>query len=118
MEWKDVTNSFSEERRHYIDKYLEIDEIYDDIVEVSLFSSEDDLYEIYISFGIMYGIVYAEADEAYSLREEIKKVIAKEYDKNKEPSDEFINKFHEKYKICLPNDLFFDTSNLFDIWDI
>lgn len=112
--WEEVTDFFSEERRHYINKYLEIDEVYNEIVEVSLFSVENDLYEIYICFGKMYGIVYVEKDKAYALREEIKKVIAEEYDKNSEPSGDFINEFCEKYGLCLPNDLFFDTSNMFE----
>ena len=49
MEWKNVTEHFTEEERHYNGKYLEIDEVYDDVAEVSLFSSNDDTYEIYIS---------------------------------------------------------------------
>lgn len=53
-------------------RYLEIDEVYDDIVEVSLFSSEDAEYEIYVSFGKMYGIIYVEKENANALCEEIK----------------------------------------------
>ena len=56
MEWKNVTKHFTEEERQYNGKYLEIDEVYDDVVEVSLFSAKNDIYEIYISFGIMCGI--------------------------------------------------------------
>ena len=41
--------------------YLEIDEVYDEKVEVSLFSSPDGIYELYISYGKMYGIIYVEA---------------------------------------------------------
>lgn len=116
MNWKNVTECFTEEQRHYNGKYLEIDEVYDDVVEVSLFSSKDDLYEIYISYGIMCGIVYVEEEKAYNLREEIKKVLADEYAKNKKPTGEFIDKFDKKYNICLPNDLFFDTQKLFDLF--
>ncbi len=114
MEWRNVTDYFSEERRHYMDKYLEIDEVYDEVVEVSLFSIEDDLYEIYVGYGIMYGIIYVEKEKAYALREEIKQVLEKEYQKHKEPTGEFINKFGNKYNICLPADLFFDSQKLFD----
>ena len=107
---------FTEEKRHYNGRYLEIDEVYDDIVEVSLFSSENHLYEIYFSFGIMYGIVYVEKEKAYDLREEIKEVLVSEYQKNKEPTGDFINEFGKKYKICLPNDLFFNAQALFDLF--
>ena len=116
MEWKNVTEHFTEEERHYNEKYLEIDEVYDDVVEVSLFSSKDDIYEIYISFGIMCGIIYVEKENAYNLREEIKEVLAKEYRANKKPTDKFIEKFSNKYEISIPNDLFFDAKNLFDLF--
>ena len=68
-EWVNVTDSFSESQRHYKNTYLEICEVFDEVVEVSLFSSEKDPYEIYFSFGIMYGIVYAGEGEAYEKRE-------------------------------------------------
>ena len=108
MEWKDVTNYFTEEQRHYKNTYLEIDYVGNDKTEVSLFSSKDDLYEIYVNFGIMYGIVYVEEKDAYKTYYEIKDVIEEEYKNNKEISDEFINRFGKKYGISLPNDLFFD----------
>ena len=111
--WRNVTESFSESQRHYKNCYLEIDEVYDEHVEVSLFSSQEGLYEIYVSYGRMYGIIYAEAEEAEARREEIKKVLANEYKKHKEPTGEFINEFAEKYKLCLPNDVLFDTSDFF-----
>lgn len=112
--WKNVTESFSELQRHYKDCYLEIDEVYDEHVEVSLFSSQKGLYEIYVSYGCMYGIIYAEAEEAEEKRKEVKTVLEREYQKHKEPSDEFINKFASKYKLCMPNDILFDDSGLFD----
>jgi len=98
--WKDVTEFFSESQRYYKDCYLEIDEVYDECVEVSLFSSQKGLYEIYVSYGHMYGIIYAEAEEAEAKREEVKAVLEKE--------------FAEKYKLCIPNDIFFDDSGVFD----
>ena len=106
--WKDVTDSFSEKERHYNNTYLEIDEVYDDVVEVSLFSSKEGPYEIYISYGILYGIVYAEAENAYAKREEIKAELEAEYNKRPEPTDEFINAFCRKHKVCMPNDILFD----------
>lgn len=59
-EWKNVTGHFSEGQRHYNGKYLEIDEVYDDVVEVSVFSAIADPCEIYFSYDRFYGIVYAE----------------------------------------------------------
>ena len=108
MSWKNVTDVFSESERHYNGKYLEICEVYDNLVEVNLFSSQDDLDEIYMSFGRFYGIVYVEREKAAALRDEIKKVLIEEYKVNKEPSGEFINSFANKYKVCIPNDMFFD----------
>jgi len=90
--------------------YLEINEVYDGKIEVSLFSSKEGLYEIYFS----YGIIYIDAENADSKREEIKNELVKEYQKHKEPTNEFINAFCEKHKVSLPNDIFFDASALFD----
>jgi len=64
-QWVNVTNTFSESKRHYKNTYLEICEVFDEVVEVSLFSSVDKPYEIYFSFGIMYGIVYVKKEDAY-----------------------------------------------------
>ena len=66
MEWKNVTKHFTEEERQYNGKYLEIDEVYDDVVEVSLFSAKDDIYEIYISFGIEIIFRLAGSNEGFS----------------------------------------------------
>ena len=114
--WKNVTNAFSEKRRHYRNTYLEICEVYDEAVEVSVFSSESQPYEIYVSYGRMYGVIYSNAEDAYAKLEEIKKVLEKEYKENKEPTDEFIEAFAEKYQLELPQDIIFDTSALFDLF--
>lgn len=92
---------------------MEIDEVYDGKIEVSLFSSKDGLYEIYFSYGKFYGIIYEDAEKAYSKREEIKNELAKEYQKHKEPTSKFINSFCKKHKVCMPNDILFDASTLF-----
>lgn len=113
--WRNVTETFSESERHYKDCYLEIDEVYGEQIEVSLFSSQKGKYEIYVSYGCMYGIIYADAEEAERKREEVKTVLEKDYEKHKEPSDEFIDEFAEKYKLCMPDDVLFDFSGLFDI---
>lgn len=114
--WKNVTNTFSEKRRHYRNTYLEICEVYDEAVEVSVFSSESQPYEIYVSYGRMYGVIYSNAEDAYAKLEEIKKVLKKEYKENKEPTDKFIEAFAEKYQLELPQDIIFDTSALFDLF--
>lgn len=108
--WRNVTGSFSESQRYYKDMYLEIDEVYDEEVEVSLFSREDGPYEIYVSYGIMYGIIYVEPDEANERREKIKEILAKEYEKNKKPTGEFINRFCREQKLELPADTLFGMS--------
>lgn len=64
--WENVTEFFSEDDRYYKNTYMEINEVYDGIIEVSLFSSKDGLYEIYFSYGILYGIIYEDVEKAYS----------------------------------------------------
>ena len=49
----------------------------------------------------------------YLRREEIKRVLAEDYQKNKKPSNEFIVEFADKYKLEIPFDLYFDDSALF-----
>jgi len=106
--WTDVTGTFSEEERYYKDTYLEKDEVYDMQVEVSQFSRQGGLYEIYVSYGLMYGIVYTEADRAASVCEAIKTDIEKVYDGSANPPDEFIDTFAQKYDLQLPPDTLFD----------
>lgn len=115
MKWIDKTNTF--ENREWKGKYLEICEVLDDKIEVNLYSCEDiNKYEIYVNYGIMYGIVYVHRDKAIDLREEIKKVIYEDYAKNgysdDMPTDDFIKSFHEKYDIDVPSDMFFDEDEL------
>ena len=124
MKWIDKTATF--ENREWKDKFLEICEVLDDKIEVNLYSCDDiNNYEIYVSYGIMYGIVYAHKNKAEKLREEIKDLIYNDYITNgyneDMPSDEFISEFHKKYNIQIPNDIFFDENefmnnmmNLFD----
>ena len=124
MKWIDKTATF--ENREWKDKYLEICEVLDDKIEVNLYSCDDiNNYEIYVRYGIMYGIVYAHKNKAEKLREEIKDLIYNDYITNgyneDMPSDEFISEFHKKYNIQIPNDIFFDENefmnnmmNLFD----
>ena len=113
--WENVTNFFSEDERHYNNTYMEINEVYDGLIEVSLFSSKEGPYEIYFSYGIFYGIIYVDGKKAVSKREDVKNELAQEYQNHKEPTSEFINSFCEKHKVCMPNDIFFDASDLFDL---
>ena len=101
-QWVNVTNTFEESQRHYKNTYLEICEVLDETVEVSLFSSVDNSYEIYFSFGIMYGIVYAKEEDAYEKREQMKTDLEQEYRKNNEPSEGFINSFEKNIMSVYP----------------
>lgn len=107
-EWKNVTEYFSEEQRHYNGKYLEINEVYDDLVEGSVFSAIGDPYEIYFSYDRFYGIVYVQEENVYEIRDEMKRELQAEYEMNKNVTGEFINKFAEKYDVCMPEDIFFN----------
>ena len=115
-QWMDVTDTFSESQRFYKNTYLEICEVMDEAVEISLFSCPDDLYEIYFSFGHIFGIVYAHEEEAVEKKEQMKADLEQEYLKNEEPSSEFVNSFAKKYDVQLPNDVFFDSDALMDFW--
>jgi len=106
--WRNVTGTFSDEQRHYKNMYLETCEVFDEILEVSLFSSIGDPYEIYFSYGIFYGIIYAEKENAVEKYEAVKNEIELEYRQHKEPTEKFINDFAEKNRVCLPNDILFD----------
>ena len=106
--WIDVTDSFSEKDRHYKNLYLEINEVYDGVIELSLFSCAEGPFEIYFSYDIFYGIIYSDAASAHKKRSEIKKALEAEYNKNKKPTNDFINAFAKKYDVHLPNDIFFD----------
>lgn len=95
--WVDVTQSFSETQRHYRDSYLEIDEVLDNTIEVSLFSRTMGLYEIYVGFEMMTGIIYVSKEQAYILRDEIKVTLEKEYEKERKLTDSFMEEFCKKY---------------------
>lgn len=112
-QWEDVTETFTESQRYYKQTYLEIDEVLDERLEVSLFSSETGPYEIYCSYGKMYGIIYTDAANQEELRKKIKADLEKEYAKSgRNPSSEFMQYFIETYNLCLPNDIFFDADAL------
>ena len=87
--------------------------MYNDEVEVSVFSADDEPYEIYFNYDIFYGIVYAEKEKVYEIRDEMKRELQSEYDRNRKVSNEFIEKFSEKYDVCMPNDIYYN----FDITD-
>ena len=66
-----------------------------------IFHADGEEYEIYISYGCMYGRIRVEKAKAYELREEIKQILEREYKVSKEPTDEFIDEFVEKYNLEL-----------------
>lgn len=74
-----------------------------------MFSAIDDPYEIYFSYDIFYGIVYAEEEDVYEIRDKMKQELQAEYEKNKKVTNEFINKFAEKYDVCMPADIVFNV---------
>ena len=106
--WDNVTETFTEKQRHYNKMYLETCEVYDEILEVSLFSSSVESYEIYFSYGKFYGIIYVEKENAVEKYETVKNELELEYSKRKEPTAKFINEFAEKHEVSMPNDIFFD----------
>ena len=106
--WNNVTGTFSDKQRHYKNMYLEICEVYDEILEVSLFSSIVDSYEIYFSYGEFYGIIYVEKENAVEKYEAVKNELELEYRQHKKPTEAFTNEFAEKNRVSLPNDVFFD----------
>jgi arsenate reductase len=106
--WENVTETFSDAQRHYKNMYLETCEVYDEIVEVSLFSSIVDSYEIYFSYGIFYGIIYVDKENAVEKYETVKKELELEYRQHKDPTATFINEFAEKHEVALPSDILFD----------
>ena len=77
-----MTETFSEEQRHYKDTYLETCEVFDEILEVSLFSSIIDSYEIYFSYGGFYGIIYVDKEDAVEKYETVKHELELEYRKH------------------------------------
>lgn len=111
--WKDKTDYFPEEKRYYKESYLERCEVLTDTIEVNWYSKKDDTEEIYFSYGKIHGLIYCDNGEAIDLCEQIKKEIEEEYlESGDEPSKKFINSFSKKYKVDIPNDIFFD----FDIF--
>ena len=105
--WRDVTEKYTEEERKYDDTYLEKEETYGNTIGMSLFSTLDRGCEICFSFGEFYGIVYAMANRAYQIYEEMKTDLAEAAGKMKEPTPDFKDWFTDKYKVCLPADIFF-----------
>ena len=106
--WKNVTGTFSDKQRRYKNMFLETCEVFDEILEVSLFSSIDSLHEIYFSYGEFYGIIYVEKENAVEKYETVKNELGLEYRQHKDPTTTFINEFAEKNSVCLPGDIFFD----------
>lgn len=106
--WEDVIDNFSEEQRHYNGKYLEISEVYDNSVEIQLYSHPYKDFEIYLNYGKMFGVIFISKEIAYERYQEVKNELEKEILKNGiKPSNIFINEFCKKYDVTIPNDIFF-----------
>lgn len=60
--------------------------------------------------------VQCDKEDVYDKFEEVKQVLQKDYEENKKPSGEFIRMFVDTYGLCLPNDVFFDMSSLFELF--
>ena len=107
LEWKDVTDCFSERERHWKGRYLELCEVAVDEIELSLFSCPDSDWEVYVNYGKMYGVSYARAENAVEHRNAMKMEIEAEYRKNgKTPSSAFINRFAVKYALDIMHAFF------------
>lgn len=115
--WVDATQEFSEEERHYNNTYLEICEVYDEQMEVSLFSSSIKPYEIYFKYDIFYGIIYTDAENGLKLKDKVKQELEKEYNQNEKVTDEFIDYFSETYEVSLADDIFFNPEDLLKLFD-
>ena len=61
----------------------------------------------------MYVLIYHDSNGLEEKAEEIMKLLADDYDKNGEPSDDFVDNFAKKYNLQLPLNIFFDTDLLF-----
>lgn len=122
MKWKDVTNTFDEESRHYQKIwYMEKCEIYgedDKLMECNLSISTEGEGRIYIRFGIMYGDIYVDPpkNDIYKKYEEVKSELQSYYDSHeeKEPDDDFINEFCDKYGVTINN--VFGEGDMFEAW--
>ena len=112
LTWEDKTNTFTESRRHCNGRYLLQCEVALGEIEVNIYSSPN-LWEVFIQFGKITGVSYAEEENIYTLRDNIKEDIEKIYSKYKfDIPGNIINKFCEKYNLDIFNS-FFDFSSFF-----
>ena len=107
MDWKDVTDTFPERSRHWKGRYLELCEVAENEIELSLFSCPDDMWEVYVNYGKMYGVSYAPAEKAAEHRNAMKAEIEAEFEQNGlNPSNDFIRTFATKYELDILNAVF------------
>ena len=65
------------------------------------------MWEVYVNYGIMYGISYTPAENAVAYRNAMKAEIESEFEKNRlNPSEEFICNFARKYELDIMNSVF------------
>lgn len=106
LDWKNVTDSFTEPQRHWKGRYLELCEVTENEIELSLFSCPYADWDVYVSYGRMYGVSYTPSAAA-AHHNAMKAEIEAEYVKHGlKPSGEFINAFAEKYQLDIMNAIF------------
>ena len=115
-EWKDITNYFSEKQRHYNGKYLVVDYLLDEEIEIQLYEVEEDgfdyEYEIFVNSNPFYGSTYPDTDP-YEMLEAMKKDIYEESFKKNKYSKKFINAFAKKYDLGIAADSYFSMGDFF-----
>lgn len=125
LKWESKIDTFSQQERFWNGVYLQTCDVLNDVIEVNLYiptDADNDTCEIYVNYGKLYGVSYVEGPKAYSLKDEIKKVIYDDFmahpkyqnsDSQQYPTAEFINSFAEKYHLSLSN-AFFDEDALME----
>lgn len=108
-EWRDITNNYSEKRRHYNGEYLEKSLLLDEETKIQLYKVIEDGfdydYEIFVNHEKFYGSTYP--DNPYEAFEQMKEDLYKESFKKNKYSKKFINEFTTKYHIWISSDCFF-----------
>ncbi len=106
----DVTNYFTKSQRHYNGKYLELDLVLDNTIEIQLYTvidknKFDNDFEIFVNLGDRYGSIYL--DDPYETYEAIKKDLYEESFKENSFSHEFFDELSKKYDIHYAIDAYF-----------
>lgn len=99
-QWENKTGCFSEWQRWYKGLYLEIDFVYDDKMEISLFTGlPGNRVEIYCNLGWHTYVVRVSREEAEKLFPKLQDEMVKMYEEDPGFSEENLKKFKEKYHL-------------------